>query len=73
MWFDQEPKPSVLRSRYLKDQAEKMAKGPATSTHSSLGMTMKVILRRLEEAKVPYRIDAVPATGYVITSWPEKK
>lgn len=55
-----------LRSRYYKDLCKKMIEKGGTSSHSGLGMSLRLILERLEDARCPYKLTAHPGRGYFV-------
>jgi hypothetical protein len=50
-----------------------VAEGRNPSSSSSNGHTLLLLLERLEEAGVPYVLEAHPGLGYMVTGKPELK
>lgn len=64
---------SPKTARAIKPIADQMCVGPGGSRHSSRAETLGYVLSRLEEAGVPYRLDAHPGLGYYVQSFPEER
>lgn len=62
-WLDKEPSKSELRNVHLKQIVKNISEG-GCSSHSAFGMTLKMTLKRLEQAGVSYQLTAHPGIGY---------
>jgi hypothetical protein len=72
-WWNNEIRPGapMRRSSAMAAIIDKVAAG-GVSRHSPFGSTMLLVLEALEDRKVPYRIDAVPGEGYIVTGLPKE-
>lgn len=71
-WLDKEPSKSQLRNRMLKNYVDKIANGGG-GRHSSLGDTLKLTIKRLEQAGVSYQLTAHPKYGYYLQGLPKEE
>lgn len=65
-WWERTIMPSLLRSRLLRGTHERMIREGGTSSHSARGDTLRLIVQRLEEARCPYTLTAIPGRGYIV-------
>lgn len=59
------------RNRRLRSLLQQLVAGNEVSRHSAQGLTLPFLITGLEEARIPYRLDAIPGVGYLLTRLPE--
>jgi hypothetical protein len=72
-WWQRPIASSLRRNRALRAMHKLVAEGRNPSSSSSNGHTLLLLLERLEEAGIPYVLEAHPGLGYMVTGKPELK
>lgn len=67
MWINEVPSKSLVQNSLLRETHRDLVRQGGSTNHSARGMTLGLIIRRLEEERVPYTLEARPGFGYVLT------